>query len=190
MHLSRSEQSALPSRKPTECQNRRVPLELYRTLMAASATKIRVALQVVPPSLSSAMAALMSLLESFTGSFLHSANLSSTWNSSPILKRPSMRPIVVGILPDVPVGGNGRFQIDWVGIAWVKMVDSRATTCFRALGPSATSGWMSIRTVLEDGGQRRKTPFRGVTEHGGVRLPAGRGEPIARRQLSTPDPCG
>lgn len=49
---------------------------------------------------------------------------------------------------DVPVDGPDRFQIDWVGIAWVKMVDSWATTGFRALGPSATSGWMSIRILF------------------------------------------
>jgi hypothetical protein len=66
--------------------------------MPASAAKIRVALQVVPPSLLSVIAAPISLLESFTGSFLHSAGRSGSCGSGPVLARPSAGPVVTGVL--------------------------------------------------------------------------------------------
>lgn len=95
---------SVPSRRE-DLQNVRLKpvterMELGRTLMPASAANIRVALQVVPPSLLSAIAAPISLLESFTGLFLHSANRSSSCDSSPIFTRPSIRPMVAGMLPD------------------------------------------------------------------------------------------
>ena len=70
-------------------------MTLGRTLMPASATKIRVALRVVPPSRLNTKAAPVSLLG---GLFLRSAGRSGSRGSGPVLIRPSVRPMVAGAL--------------------------------------------------------------------------------------------
>ena len=70
--------------KPTEHQikTRYGGCGVWSHLDARKRCKIRVVLRVVPPSLLSTIAALVSLLESFTGLFLHSANRSGSCGSS------------------------------------------------------------------------------------------------------------
>ena len=176
------------------------PLRLSRTLIPASAAKIRVALQVVPPSLFSATAAPISLLESFTGSFLRSASRSSSCGASPILTRPSMRPMVAGILPDVLTFRSTDLAVSRLtgyGMPWVMMVDSKATTGFRAFSASATSEWMSMRALLLRAVANEEKPrfearvSMALAELLRVWSPSrGQAQPIAWRQLSTLDVCG
>lgn len=123
------------------------------TLMPASAANMRVALQVVPPSFLSAMAAAISLLESFTGpgSVRKSARYSNWALSSPILTLPPIRPIVAGIAPTERTFRSTDLAVSKLtgyGMPWVTIVVSKATKGWCSTRACSTSGWMSMGTPL------------------------------------------
>jgi len=109
---------------------------LSRTLMPASAAKITVTLQVVPPSPMSAIAAQISP-ENFTSLFRQSFEIVQLEPHFDTSVDETDGSEYAFRYPDVPLDRLGRFQIHRVGHM---TVDSRVTTGFRTCSASTTSG--------------------------------------------------